>query len=345
MKEKRKSEIKQILKSKKGYYNNGRLKKGAEWLANKYNVSKELIVEINGELKSEFRKERLNEIPDKFIKIIRENNKAYAQAKVSNKPPNILNNKINEPGTYWITGCVHAPFHNKAMYESTFNFLDKETDLNGVILDGDILDMHSISRHNKGLLNPKGITLDWEYKEASKFLDEIDDLIYSKKENPVMHYLYGNHEMWHATAMKDINISKYGEALLSPLEALDLLGRNYMVQTDYKTAHVDIGQFLEVNHGEFVNVHSAKKTIDTYRKSVLYFHTHRFQIYMEGRIGGFNMGWGGDLNAPVFSYATRAMKNSWVNASCLVTLDNDGGFHVQPLLFINNKLIVNGKSY
>jgi len=117
------------------------------------------------------------------------------------------------------------------------------------------------------------------------------------------------------------------------------------VQTDYKTAHVDIGPFLEVNHGEFVNVHSAKKTIDTYRKSVLYFHTHRFQIYMEGRIGGFNMGWGGDQNAPVFNYATRAMKNSWVNASCLVTLDNDGGFHVQPLLFINNKLIVNGKSY
>src|SRR5690606_33592633 len=122
MKEKRKSEIKQILKSKKGHYNNGRLKKGAKWLANKYNVSEELIFEINEELKSEFRKERLNEIPDKFIKIIRENNKAYAQAKVSNKPPNILNNKINEPGTYWITGCVHAPFHNKAMYESTFDF-------------------------------------------------------------------------------------------------------------------------------------------------------------------------------------------------------------------------------
>src|SRR5882757_3134747 len=40
----------------------------------------------------------------------------------------------NNPGVYWITGCAHAPWHNKAMYESTFNFLDKEINLTGLIL-------------------------------------------------------------------------------------------------------------------------------------------------------------------------------------------------------------------
>lgn len=341
----RKKEIKKILKSKKGYYNNGRLRKGAKWLANKFNVTEDLIFQINEELKSEFKNKRLNDIPDKLVKIIRENNRDYVVKRSLLKPNNISDNKIDRPGTYWVTGCAHAPFHNKRMYESTFNFLDKEIDLEGVILDGDILDMHSISRHNKGNVNPAGVTLDWEYKEASKFIDEIDDLIHSKTLNPIKHYLYGNHEMWHSIALKDVNTAKYGDALMSPIEGLNLLDRDYKVQTDYKTAHINFGRNLEINHGEFVNVHSAKKTIDTYRRSVLYFHTHRYQIYTEGLVGGFNMGWGGDQNAPVFGYATRAMKNSWVNASALVTLDKEGGFYVQPLLFLNNKLIINGKEY
>lgn len=335
-----KNKFKDILRSKKGYYNNGKLKKGIKWLSNKFGVSEDLIRQSLTELKEEN-----NEIPDKLVKVIRENNGNFKHKPKSLRPTTSNNLSITKPGTYWVTGCVHAPFHNKAMYESTFDFLDKEIDLNGVILDGDILDMHSISRHNKGNLNPNGITLDWEYKEGSKFIDEVDDLVHSKSDSPIKHYLYGNHEMWHSIALKNVDTAKYGEALLSPLEGLGMLDRDYIVQTDYKTAHINFGNFLEINHGEFVNVHSAKKTIDTYRKSVLYFHTHRFQIYMEGLVGGFNMGWGGDQNAPVFNYATRAMKNSWVNASSLVTLDKEGRFHVQPLLFLNNKLIVNGKEY
>jgi hypothetical protein len=39
------------------------------------------------------------------------------------------------------------------------------------------------------------------------------------------------------------------------------------------------------------------------------------------------------------------MKNSWVNGAALVTLDESGFYHVQPLIFMNNKLIINGKSY
>lgn len=346
MREIKKKELKEFLKARKGYYNNGRLRKGPYWLANKFNVDVELIHEINEELKSEYRSGILNDKPNKVAKVIREVKSSYnKQSNLHRDNPVFDIRKITRPGTYWITGCVHAPFHNKRMYESTFNFLRKEVNLQGVILDGDVLDMHSISRHNKGLINPNGVTLDWEYKESNKFFNEVDDLVHELCKDPVKHYLYGNHEMWHSIAMKDINNSKYGEALLSPLEGLKLLDRGYIVQDDYKKAYVELGPYLEVNHGEFVNIHSAKKTIDTYRKSVLYFHTHRFQIYMEGRVGGFNMGWGGDIHAPVFNYATRAMKNSWVNGSAIVTLEANGNFYVQPLLFINNKLIINGRRY
>lgn len=252
-------------------------------------------------------------------------------------------NKIVRPGTYWITGCAHAPWHNKAMYDSVFNFLTNEVHLDGIVLAGDIVDLNSLSAHDKGKLPIKGVTLNWEYTEANKFLDEIDDLVTGN--NFELKYIFGNHEDRYLRTSKDIDSSKYGSALIGPIQGLGLLERGYDVLTNWKDDSVSIGQHLDVNHGEFLNVHSAKKTIDTYRKSVLYFHTHRFQVYLEGNVGGWNMGSGADFDAPVFNYATRAMKNSWVNASALVTLDSDGYYHVEPLLFINNKLVVNGRVY
>lgn len=335
--DKRKKEIKQLLNSKKGY-----LKKGKQWLANKYNVPVELISEIFKEVKKTPNIPRMVEMTNAFP--------------VTTEPDKIIRdfdknqfNSITQPGTYFVTGCVHAPFHNKKMYDAVFNYIRKEVKLRGVILNGDILDMHSISRHNKGRVAIPGVTLDWEYKEANKFLDQIDDLIEDAKVDGLFsvskYYLFGNHEKWYFTALNDVDTAKYGAALKSPTEALKLSDRGYYVQEDYNKAHINFGKYLEINHGEFVNVHSAKKTIDTYRKSVLYNHTHRFQIYMEGLVGGWNMGWGGDIDAPVFGYATRAMKNSWVNACALVTLDTKGYYHVQPLLYVGDKLIVNGKEH
>lgn len=259
--------------------------------------------------------------------------------KVINLP--IEDNVRNKPGTYYVTGCAHAPWQNKAMYESVFNFLDKEIELQGLILDGDIADMNSLSSHDKGKVALKGITLDSEYKEINKFLDEFDDLNVKGTKD----YIFGNHEDRYNRAMKDVDTAKFGESLVSPTIGLNLLKRGYRVYDNWKSDCIMLGKHLEINHGEFLNVHTAKKTIDTYRKSVLYFHTHRFQVFVEGLVGGWNMGSGADFNASIFNYATRAMKTSWVNASCIVTIDQQGFYHVQPLVWINNQLIVNGKKY
>lgn len=252
-----------------------------------------------------------------------------------------VSSERNIQGTYFVTGCSHAPWHNKKMYDSVFKYLKKEVDLQGLILAGDIVDLNSLSAHDKGKIPIQGVTLDWEYKEANKFLDQFDEL----KINGRKDYIFGNHEDRYNRVVKDSDVAKYGEALKSPIEGLKLYDRGYNVYKDWKNDAIHLGTHLDICHGEFLNVHTAKKTIDTYRKSVLYFHTHRFQIYVEGLVGGFNMGFGGDVNAPIFNYATRAMKNSWVNSSALVTLDEHGYYHVEPLMWIGNKLIVSGKQY
>lgn len=252
-----------------------------------------------------------------------------------------VNSNRMASGTYYITGCAHAPWQNKAMYDVVFKYLNQEVDLEGLILAGDIVDLNSLSSHDKGKVPLKGVTLSWEYQEANKFLDEFDELNIKGTKD----YIFGNHEDRYIRSTKDVDTAKLGSALLSPIEGLKLEERGYNVYKDWKNDAIHLGTHLDICHGEFLNIHSAKKTIDTYRKSVLYFHTHRFQIYVEGLVGGWNMGFGGDINSSIFNYATRAMKNSWVNSSCLVTLDKDGYYHVEPLMFINNKLIVNGKQY
>lgn len=251
-----------------------------------------------------------------------------------------IDNKIDKPGVYWVSGCIHAPFQNKPMYESTINFLKSEVNLEGIVLAGDIIDLNSLSAHDKGKIPIPGVTLDWEYQESNKFLDQIDELNIKTKK-----YLFGNHEDRYNRAIKDVDISKYGSALKSPQKGLKLTERGYDIFTDWKNDYIAFGDSLLINHGEFLLTHVAKKTIDVYRKSVMFFHTHRFQVYVEGLVGGWNMGAGADFNSPVFNYASKAMKTSWMNSSALVTLDNEGFYHTQPLLFINNKLIVNGKQY
>lgn len=258
------------------------------------------------------------------------------------EPIQIKNRSL--PGTYLITGCSHAPWHNKKMYNSIFNYLSKENiELQGLILAGDFLEMNSLSSHAKGKVALKDVTLDWEYKEANKFLNELTSLKYSKKST--LDYLYGNHEDRYLRLMSNNDESKYGNSLQSPEVGLNLKERGFELFTNWKDDCIHLGPHLDVNHGEFLNVHSAKKTIDTYRKSCLYFHTHRFQIYVEGAVGGWNMGTGANIDAPIFNYATRAMKNSWVNSCALVNLDSNGFYHVNPLMFLNNKLIINGRNY
>lgn len=316
--------IKDRLLANKGYYKNGKLKKGYQWIAEKLGVSNHEVVYAVNELRQPLMKMQAPV--------------TYAATVVNREP---VTKKVSSEGTYWVTGCAHAPWQNKAMYEATFNYLSKEVSLEGIVLAGDIADLNSLSTHDRGKLPIKGVTLDMEYEGVNKFLDEIQ----SVQDVNSKYFIYGNHEDRYLRAVKDVDTAKYGSALIGPTEALHLAERGYQVLQDWKNDSVQLGPHLDINHGEFLNVHSAKKTIDTYRKSTMYFHTHRFQIYLEGNVGGWNMGSGADFNAPVFGYATRAMKSSWVNASALVTIDSNGFYHVQPLLWINNQLIINGKKY
>lgn len=256
---------------------------------------------------------------------------------------NNFTRKLTTPGLYFVFGCVHAPFHNKDAFKAVFRLLkDTRESVVGVVLAGDFLDMNSLSSHDKGKKPIMGVTLDWEYNESNDLLDELFEPL-SQNINKV--YLYGNHEDRYFRYMNDIDNSKLGKSLVSPEVGLKLQDRGFRLLTNWKEDHITLGNYLDVSHGEFINVHTAKKHIDTYRRSTLFYHTHRVQQYIEGQVGGYNGGSMADFREPVFNYASRAMKGSWLNGFTAVHVDEQGFYHIQQIVCYNNSFVFGNKIY
>lgn len=257
--------------------------------------------------------------------------------------PTIKGQKYLTPGMYIVIGCVHAPFHLQPAFKAVEQLLhDNRSEIVGLVLDGDFTDINSLSSHDKGRKPIPGVTLDWEYKESEILLNSLLNPLAS---NISKIFIYGNHEDRYNRYMSDIDNSKLGASLSSPIEGLKLVQKGFDIYENWKEDFITLGHHLDVSHGEFYNVHSAKKHIDTYRRSILYYHTHRVQQYIEGAVGGYNGGSMADFNAPVFGYASRAMKNSWLNGFNTVQIDKQGFYHIQQIICYNNSFVFGNKVY
>lgn len=314
------------LVSKKGYISNGKLKKGKIWLAQHYGVE---VADIIRAVESIRDGKIQNKQPQKAV---------AAAVAVRTVAPKVIS---DTPKVYWVAGCLHFPFHNKLQLEKTINYL-KSIKVDGIILAGDILDINSLSFHDKGKMPIEGVTLEWEYKESLKAFNQIFSLVdYHNIKD--LHFMYGNHEDRYLRTLRQVDNHKLGKALIAPEDYLGLEAKGFKIYKDFQRDFIELGD-LVINHGEYLNQHVAKKTIEVYKQSSLFFHTHRFQIYGDGKFVGYNMGWGGDASSPVFNYAPRGMKSAWINSSALVTVIGENSY-VQPLMFTNGKLIVNGQEY
>lgn len=251
------------------------------------------------------------------------------------------NKRTFTPGTFVILGCTHVPFHNKPFFNAVIN-LCSDINPTGLILNGDFMDMNSISSHDKGQkpIAPH-VTLSWEYQQGNEALDKLDNCA----DWQIKYYSWGNHEDRIWREMRKTDVAKLGEALIAPTKGLQLKERGYEVQEKWKEAVIYLGKYLEVIHGESVSRHSAAKHIDVFRTSVAFNHTHRIQTYVEGDVAGFNLGWGGDITSPAFNYATKAMKASWKNGFGICTIDELGGYHMDTIFWHNNRFYYGGKKY
>lgn len=242
-------------------------------------------------------------------------------------------------GRHLVLGCMHVPFHNKRFLASLMSLL-QDQDFVGLHIIGDFMDLNTFSSHDKGKFPAiKGLTYNQEIKESNHVLD----LLQASNEFSDLSYVWGNHEDRYHRYMKDMENAK--RPLMSPTDALKLRERGFSVHENWSRDFVKLGSHLELMHGTYFNVHCAKKHLDTLRGSVMFAHTHRIQHYIEGSMGAYNIGFGGDIESPAFGYATRPQRSQWQNGAAVVMLDAAGNYFVEQLTFINNHFSYGGKLY
>lgn len=251
--------------------------------------------------------------------------------------------KSKSVGIHIVSGCQHVPFQNKKMQEGLIELIkDLGDKVKGFHLIGDTLDLNSLSAHEPNKVPLEGITLGFEYKEGNKYLDSFEAVLPKNVEKT---YIYGNHEDRWRRHISDINNSKYADALPSPKDALKLEERGYKVYTNWKEDFHLLGNSLQLIHGEFCTKYPARTHVDRMKSSVMFAHTHRIDINYDGEKAGFNIGWGGNPEAPAFNYVSRLTKMNWINGFALVHIDEHGNFFTQVIPVFHNHFWYNGKRY
>jgi len=217
--------------------------------------------------------------------------------------------------------------------------LIKDVKPNGINLIGDILDMNAFSDHDRGQF-PLIEAVD-EYKLSIPFFDELDEALGRRKVEK--RFIYGNHEdRWLRNQKRPDDKRK---SIESPTEKMRLIERGYKVKTNWKEDYFTLGDHLEIFHGELLGVNPAKAQLDKLKKSCMFAHSHRAGTHHDGQMASYNIGWGGDIKAPAFNYASRLVKRNWINGFAVVTIDDNGFYFVQPITLFNNTFYYNGKRY
>ncbi len=285
--------------------------------------------------------EAFEEVKEPAITVLEPTVEQYLKATETKQEP-INNFKHDQPGTYLVLGCWHVPFHNKTLTNGVTQLIqDLGGDLKGLILNGDFLDCNSLSGHDKGKFTvTPGLTLLQEYTDGKVVLREF---LGALPKDALKVYMYGNHENRWDRYMADMQNAK--TPLPSPKEGLGLDELGFKTIESYSSGYLTLGKHLDILHGVYYNTHCAKTHIDRFRGSILFAHTHRIQSYIEGRTGGFNIGWGGDVSSAAFNYADRGVKASWQNGFAIVNIDEKGNYYVQQIICIDGHFYYNNKKY
>lgn len=244
--------------------------------------------------------------------------------------------------TWIVLSDSHVPFQSRPLFEKVCRLIvDLRPD--GLVLAGDFLDLFSLSKYAAdSVYQLKDVTLDAEYQAGNELLDEID---LAMPRGAKKHYLYGNHEDRYFRELKKGDRGKYGSALLSPTQALQLRERGYAVYENWQDDVVTLGEHLEISHGLWCNKYAAAKHLDEFQGSVMVGHTHRIQTHYLGKRASFNIGCTCDVESKGFAYMPRPQRIKWSNGFAIVRIDDSGFYHTEVVQAYAGRFFANGRFY
>jgi hypothetical protein len=233
----------------------------------------------------------------------------------------------------WVAiGCVHRPFHDEIFWDRFITFLKhNRKDITGIIIDGDFLDLRSLSSHEEWI--PDGVDLSMEYSSGLQGIDEIEQAL-GKGVDKI--FIYGNHEDRFFRDKKSMR--KYGSSLPSPHEAMELEERGWQVITDWRNGYVTLGKQLDVFHGVKIGMNAAKDQLNAIpNRNHIFFHTHRFGSHSNKTNTAYNLGCMIDFDHEAFQYTDRGVREAWAHGFGVIYIDEEGNDYVYPIKVKDNR--------
>lgn len=238
--------------------------------------------------------------------------------------------RLPEPGWWLLLSDVHLPFHDRPTVEAAVAAARKRR-VAGVLLNGDILDFHELSRWDKSPDDPRYVA---EVTAGREFLAWLRHRL----PGAVIVYKIGNHE----ARLRSYLIQK-----APALFGLDVLTVPGLLQfADHGVELVEDLQLIQAGKLHVLHGHEYRPMIQTpvnparglflRAKSVaICGHFHQTSEHHEPNIAGkpqgaWSVGCACNLSPPYMSL------NRWNNGFALVHFDRGGEFSVE------NKRVMNG---
>jgi predicted phosphodiesterase len=250
---------------------------------------------------------------------------------------------VSRPERNLVLTDVHVPWQDKRLCNAVFK-LARDFQFDGLYLGGDTLDMYTLSRHHaNSLYHLKGLTLTDEYRMGNEFMDDLCSAVGKKCSK--RRKIWGNHEAFHTRWLHEQDHDKLGKELGSPTQGLRLRERGFKVKENWQNDSWRIGSHLELVHGLFTTTHPAYAHMARFGGSVIHGHTHRFNTFITGSAGGFNIGGLFDKKSKGFNYASHVQKLQWCPGFAVAYVFDDGSYNVHPINCWRSRFVFEGKEY
>lgn len=221
------------------------------------------------------------------------------------------------------------------MYYRALELMQTWPDLRGIYLNGDVMEIESVSTHPKTPRAQQSLLTELEY--GKRKFEQLEGIF---GDLPI-DYISGNHEYRIYRYVRDVAPHLWGM-----IETPKLLGfdeRKNCRFHDYKpTQLVRVGETrdLYVRHEPLVGgANHAKGTAEKSLVSVIYGHTHVYQAYTHKKFGpspitvtAMSNGFLGDISSECFNY--RGSKDNWQLGFTRVDCDEKTGEYEARFIFL-----------
>lgn len=241
--------------------------------------------------------------------------------------------------TWLIWADTHVPYHNSAVIRVLLK-LAEDIKFDGMVVDGDFMDLDCISHWNKGkALKTEGKRLLSDYAEGNLILDEFDKRL-PKDSKKV--FIYGNHERFYNDFIEEYPVL---QGIGDPTGGLKLVERGYKI-LDKQNEIFKLGK-LSICHGMYTGDNAVKRHVQSFMTNVLFAHVHSQAEFCspspakEISTYGASIGCTCDHNPDYMKGACH----KWTHGFAIVYLYDRGFFDVDLKRIINGKVIFNNKLY